>query len=133
MNTKGAKNSTSDDLQEIEKQLRQLTLLVSNARKREEQSRREQLSTAPKVGDRVRFRIFGVGYTTGTVTAITPQRIRIKPDRSTTTVLRAPHNVQLLLKDDGTRRSTTAANDAGISTRHVNRDDHQASVPTANY
>ena len=92
------RGSLEEDLQHIEAELRRLTLRVSEARQLE--ARRRNQSREPKIGDRVRIRILGTGQVEGTIVAITARRLRIRPDGSDNTVLRAPHNTTLIEQDE---------------------------------
>ena len=97
------------DLQQLETELQLLSLRVRQLR--EEQGLLEDPPREPpkelQIGDQVRFRSLGIGRK-GTVVAITAQRVRIRPDGTTSTVLRAPHNVTVLGRDVGTTSPTTA-------------------------
>ena len=90
------RGSLEEDLRHIEAELRRLTLRVSEARQLE--ARRRNQSREPKIGDRVR--ILGTGQVEGTIIAITARRLRIRPDGSDNTMLRAPHNTTLIEQDE---------------------------------
>ena len=92
------RGSLEEDLRHIKAELRRLTLRVSEARQLE--ARRRNQSREPKIGDRVRIRILGTGQVEGTIVGITTQRLQIKPDGTTDTVLRAAHNATLIEEDD---------------------------------
>ena len=85
------------DLQQLEAELQLLSLRVRQLR--EEQGLLEDPLRAPpkelQIGDRVRFRSIRIGRK-GTIVAITAQRVRIQPDGSANSVLRAPHNVTVI-------------------------------------
>ena len=91
MNRRGPRGSLEENLRDIEAELRRLTLRVSEARQLE--AHRRSQPWEPSVGDRVRIRIPGTGQVEGTVVGITARRIRVKPDGTNATVLRAPKNV----------------------------------------
>ena len=97
------------DLQQLEAELQLLSLRVRQLR--EEQGLPEdaprELPKELQVGDRVRFRSIGISRK-GTVVALTAQRVRIKPDGSSNSVLRAPHNVTVIGRDVGASSPTTA-------------------------
>ena len=93
------RRSLQEDLLHIENELKRLTVRVSEARQRE--VRRRSNPRGPRIGDRVRIRILGSGQVEGTIVAITARRLRIKPDGATGTVLRAPHNAEIIEQDGG--------------------------------
>ena len=98
------RGSLEEDLRHIEAKLRRLTLQVSEARQLEAHQRSQPKELS--VGDRVRIRILGTGQVEGTIVAVTARGLRIQPDGSTKTVLRAPKNVVLIGQDDGTASAT---------------------------
>ena len=99
-----------EDLLHIENKLKHLLVRVSEARQGE--ARQQTQLRAPKIGDRVRIRILGTGQVEGTIVAITARRLRIKPDRTTDTVPRAPKNATLIEQNDGATRPATTGTDA---------------------
>jgi len=82
MNRRGPRGSLEENLRDIEAELR-----------RQLEAHRRSQPWEPSVGDRVRIRIPGTGQVEGTVVGITARRIRVKPDGTDATVLRAPKNV----------------------------------------
>jgi hypothetical protein len=62
---------------------------------------RHDVHAGIKKGDQVLFRIVGKGIVQGVVTKKTKHRLQIQPDGSTTTLVRAPHNVTFLTHGDG--------------------------------
>ena len=96
---RGRSRGSLEDLRHIEAELRRLTLRVSEARQLE--ARRRSQPREPSAGDRFRIRILGTGQVEGTIVATTARRLRIKPDGTTDTVLRAPKNVVLIEQDGG--------------------------------
>ena len=92
------RGSLEEDLRHIEAELRRLTLRVSEARQLE--ARQRDQPREPRIGDRVRIRILGTGQVKGTIVGITAQRLQIRPDGMTDTVLRAAHNTTLIEEDD---------------------------------
>ena len=86
------------DLQQLEAELQLLSLRVRQLREEQGLLLEDPPRVPPKelqIGDRVQFRSIGIGRK-GTVVAITAQRIRIQPDGSANSVLRAPHNVTVI-------------------------------------
>ena len=73
-------------------------LRVSEARQLEARQRGQPRE--PRIGDRVRIRILGTGQVKCTIIGITAQRLQIRPDGTTDTVLRAAHNAMLIKEDD---------------------------------
>lgn len=99
MSSRRESNNTSQDLREIQDQLRRLSITVDRvvARHKEVEQQHVPVNTTHslKVGDIVTFQ-YRLVRTRGTIVDITSKRVRIRPDGYQTTVLRAPKNVNLV-------------------------------------
>jgi len=122
MSKQTADEELNEELRLIEAHLQRLTLRVTDLRERREgtNGRRRNI----QIGDRVRIRVTTLLIPTrveGTVVATTEQRVRVQytqANGTSTTALRAFHNVELIEQDG--RRSADPAPSGGPGPRSGN-------------
>jgi hypothetical protein len=83
------------ELRELRSALATLTLRVEEIEARAEEEPIAE-RRVPLLGDRVQFTVAG-RYTEGVIVGITRRRVHIRQDHTRSIILRAPHNVTIIL------------------------------------
>ena len=93
MNQRVTRRELDTELQQLEQELAALSIRVAELRNRRDTVAERGL----RIGDRVRFTFEGRHNAEGEIIGTTAQRIRIREDRTSNIILRAPHNVRRII------------------------------------